>query len=195
MYSILPNLVLAFHGCDRELGEAVIKGEERLKPSQNEYDWLGNGIYFWENSVKRARLFAERAAQDTRISKGNIKEPFVVGAVIFLGYCLNLTDPLYVEEMKDAYEKLKEPGNELPVNVKSEFGIPRMRKLDCAVIETLHLVREDDGIAPFDTVRGVFIEGDDIYPGAGFRELTHIQVCVRNTDCIKGYFHPQSLNT
>jgi len=38
--------VLGYHGCDEELGEAVLRAEEVLLPSTNDYDWLGEGIYF-----------------------------------------------------------------------------------------------------------------------------------------------------
>lgn len=36
-----------------------------------------------------------------------------------------------------------------------------------------------------------FSEGERIYPGAGIREKTHVQICVRNPNCIKGYFSPR----
>ena len=35
-----------------------------------------------------------------------------------------------------------------------------------------------------------FIEGEPVYQDAGFREKNHIQLCVRNPACIKGYFRP-----
>jgi peptide-methionine (S)-S-oxide reductase len=56
------------------------------------------------------------------------------------------------------------------------------------VINYLHTVREANGQQPFDTVRGVFLEGDPIYANAGFRRETHIQICVRNLAMIKGVF-------
>jgi hypothetical protein len=43
----------------------------------------------------------------------------------------------------------------------------------------------------FDSVRAAFIEGDKIYPGAGFNEKTHIQICIINPNCIKGFFKPR----
>ena len=49
MYSTLPTFVLGFHGCDIETRDKIISGKTTLKPSENSYDWLGNGIYFWEN--------------------------------------------------------------------------------------------------------------------------------------------------
>jgi hypothetical protein len=52
----------------------------------------------------------------------------------------------------------------------------------------LHEVRVAANLEPFDTVRGVFIEGRRIYPDSGFFEKTHVQICVRNLACIKGVF-------
>jgi hypothetical protein len=43
----------------------------------------------------------------------------------------------------------------------------------------------------FDSVRGVFWEGNEPYPNAGFREKNHIQISVRNPNCIKGFFIPR----
>jgi hypothetical protein len=42
----------------------------------------------------------------------------------------------------------------------------------------------------YDTVRGAFLEGDPIYPGAGFSREAHIQIAVRNRACILGVFRP-----
>ncbi len=71
-----------------------------------------------------------------------------------------------------------------------------MRFLDCAVIRHLHTAiervpEEKRLVAPFDTVRGMFTEGKRLYPGCGYREKTHVQIAVRNADCIKGIFFPR----
>ena len=58
MYSNVPNLIIGFHGCDRSTYENVLYKHERLRASHNSYDWLGNGIYFWENSLDRAEEWA-----------------------------------------------------------------------------------------------------------------------------------------
>jgi len=34
-------------------------GSSDFKPSENDYDWLGHGMYFWENSQHRAKQFAK----------------------------------------------------------------------------------------------------------------------------------------
>ena len=63
-----------------------------------------------------------------------------------------------------------------------------MRNLDCAVVNHLHRSRVAIDLPPFDTVRGIFQEGEPIYQDAGFREKTHVQICLRNLECIKGVF-------
>ena len=42
-------------------------------------------------------------------------------------------------------------------------------------------------------VRGFFVEGQELYSGAGFRELDHIQICARSPKQINGYFLPRNV--
>ena len=62
------------------------------------------------------------------------------------------------------------------------------RFLDCTVINFFHEALEDENQAAIDTVRGLFTEGQDLYPGSGFKSTTHIQTAVRNEECIKCVF-------
>ena len=41
-----PGFVMAYHGCDRAVGERILAGAEHVRPSGNDYDWLGPGAYF-----------------------------------------------------------------------------------------------------------------------------------------------------
>lgn len=50
---------------------------------------------------------------------------------------------------------------------------------------------ENTSIKEFDTTRGVFIEGGPAFPGAGVQKKSHLQVCIRNMKCIKGFFLPR----
>jgi len=123
---------LGFHGCDISTYNRVIIEKRQLITSTNKYDWLGHGVYFWENNETRALQFAQEA-----VKRGQYQTPAVIGAVI----------------------------------------------------EQVHDFNMQENRVPFDTVRGIFIEGNEVYPGSGFREKTHIQICVRNLGCIKGYFN------
>lgn len=63
-----------------------------------------------------------------------------------------------------------------------------LRKLDCAVLNALHRLRSTSGEPEFDSVKGVFVEGERIYEGASLFEKTHTRICVRNPESIKGVF-------
>lgn len=194
MYSSHPSLVLGFHGCDRSVGERVLDGKTRLRKSTNDYDWLGSGIYFWEHNPGRARDYAELLRDNPERTRGKpITDPFVIGAVVDLGYCLNLLEHRSLQLVAESYRTLESAfarlGREFPRNVPiGSEGELLLRPLDRAVIESLHQAREEQEDRPFDSVRAVFPEGRALYDGAGFRSHSHTQICVRNPNCIKGYF-------
>ena len=196
MYSSLPTFVIGFHGCDKEVQQKVLLGKATLTSSENDYDWLGDGIYFWENNPTRALDFAKEVKNNPRRYSVNIKIPAVIGAIIDLGNCFNLVDSRYIELLREGYTLLtktaEKAGFNLPQNtIRDDSGNTLKRNLDCAVIRTIHTSREAGGKEPFDTVRGVFIEGKELYENAGFNTKTHIQLCVRNVNCIKGFFLPR----
>ncbi|HUY33464.1 MAG TPA: hypothetical protein VMV69_12005 [Pirellulales bacterium] len=68
-------------------------------------------------------------------------------------------------------------------------GGGKRRTLDCLVINDRLARLKERGIE-YDTVRGAFLEGEPVYPGAGFGRETHIQLAVRNSACILGVFRP-----
>ena len=108
MQSKLPSFVFGYHGCDESVKSAVLFGKEHLRPSTNDYDWLGRGIYFWEQNAERAMDFAQESCR-----------------------------------------------------LWNERG------------------------------RGLFQEGPPVYEGSGVMKETHIQIAVRNIDCIIAYFDPR----
>lgn len=199
MYSRYAGIVFGFHGCDKSVAEQVINLKQPLKQSNNDYDWLGNGMYFWENSPARALEYANHLKSYPYKSKSPIEKPAVIGAVIQLGHCFDLLDYENLKLLKSGYHILevtnKNAKQPLPKNKKTgDLGELLLRELDCAAIETIHKIRHANGLNPFDSVRGVFWEGKELYPNAGFREKDHIQICIRNPNCIKGFFLPREVN-
>lgn len=79
-----PFQVTGFHSCDREVGLRVLNGTDILLPSENKWDWLGMGIYFWEQNPGRALEYSIEVASGTQKNAGRIKNPFVIGAIIEL---------------------------------------------------------------------------------------------------------------
>lgn len=193
MYRRRPGLILGFHGCDESVLSKAIQGNLPFFKSENLYDWLGSGMYFWDHSPERALAFAKE--KNSR-RPDLLKKPAVLGAVIDLGYCLDLIEFENAKFLRTAYELLCESmakeGKPLPVNRNSQGTSDRLlRELDCAVVETIHKLMTSTGQVAFDSVRGMFVEGDEVYPGSGIREKDHIQICIRNPNCIKGYFMPR----
>ena len=180
--------ILGYHGCDRAVAEEVLSGDTDLKLSENSYDWLGSGIYFWVDSPQRALEWAIEAWKNNRV-----KEPYIIGAHINLGLCLNFTDYGVMSAIKEAYELVKAAADTASIDLpKNETlrgdSIYLKRSLDCLVIENVHTVRRAVGEPAYDSVLGVFEEGPRIYAGSGIREYTHIQVAVRNPEIITAYF-------
>lgn len=198
MYRAIGNVVYGFHGCDIQTKEAILINNDFFKSSKNTYDWLGSGVYFWENDPKRAMEFAESVIADKKQSKGIITEPAVIGVVIDLGNCLDLLVRENIELLKEANKAyLKMVGGEENAR-KNKGNLPDMkaRFRDCAVINLLNqIIDQNEMVTNFDTVRGVFFEGDELYPAAGFHEYSHIQICVRNPNCIKAVFNPRKVDS
>ena len=82
---------------------------------------------------------------------------------------------------------IKGSGGKMPVNKKDN------RALDCAVIQFIHQSNEEEGKAQYDTIRCAFPEGQEAYEGASITSKLHLQICVRNTSMIKGFFLPRPL--
>lgn len=189
----LPAWVLGFHGTDSKIVKEVLNDPTKhLNPSKNSWDWLGDGIYFWENDPVRAKTFAKERMRWRGIKR---KKPAVIGAIIDLGLCLNLFDQPALRELKAAHDVLEGDlatlGAPMPKNEGKSADLV-LRHLDQAVITKLHSIREAiPETQPYQTVRAGFLEGPELFPGTAFRAKNHIQIAVRDVRCIKGYFLPR----
>jgi alkylation response protein AidB-like acyl-CoA dehydrogenase len=179
------RLIIGYHGCDAVVADRVLRSGEGLLPSENEYDWLGKGIYFWEHGPERAWEWA----------KEHHSSPAVVGALIHLGTCFDLLDSrntaILGEAFVDYQREMKLMGVRIP---KNRGGPDRLRRdRDCALLNWLLKSLARRGLAVFQTVRGTFQEGGEAFPGSGIHAKSHIQVAVRDPACIIGYFRPSFL--
>lgn len=193
---LLPAVAIGFHGCDQEVGNQILAGAKEIRFSKNSHDWLGSGAYFWEGDPHRAQSWAEFLHKNPSSFRPRVTNPFVIGAIIKLGSCLDLTHSAHLEIVRTAYQELRSISEKadvpLPANKsrgKGDLDLVR-RFLDCAVFNYLHEARLREKKTAFDTVRASFPEGEALYDGAKISEKSHVQICVRNPDCILGYFRP-----
>ena len=83
------QLVVAYHGCDRATEDALVSGElTSLDTSDNPYDWLGPGMYFFQDDWRRALMFAQASADNPtrKFTARPITNPSVVGAIMKLSW-------------------------------------------------------------------------------------------------------------
>lgn len=204
MYTNRSNLIIGFHGCDREVRDFLLNSPNDKQISEKPYDWLGHGIYFWENNDARALKWAK-----DKEKRGDIKEASVIGAVLSLGNCFDLLDSRFTHMIGQYYNLMEANyqalGKEMPKNKDAKADIYHdkiLHELDCSVIEFMHesidtQIKEDiadrgfSTFKRFDSSRGVFTEGGPAFAGAGIQLKSHIQICIRNTNCIKGFFLPR----
>ncbi len=192
MARLATSFVLGYHGCDAEVAKQVVDGNMPLLQSDRDYDWLSPGAYFWEADPIRAQEYA-RWKRD----RGDLDAPTVIGAVIDLRDYLDLTNREDTGLLATAYDSF------VSLNTKADLPLPSnsnapddpfenllLRYLDCAVFRHLHQLVEEAGLSSYDTVRGMFEEGGEAFPGAAIKSKTHTQIAVRNNDCIKGIFYP-----
>src|SRR5260370_28793847 len=102
--------------------------------------------------------------------------------MIRLGNCFDLLDPDNLEMLRGfrrEYEGLERETGRTPKenHNKSKF-------LDCAVFQFAYAAFEV-GEDPVDTCRAVFVPSNKrLWKRSGVHRQAHIQLCVRNPDCI-----------
>jgi len=168
-----PRSVVGYHGCSAGIARRLLEGEP-FRRSANAWDWLGEGIYFWEYAPFRAREWAEQLAPgDAAVIEGRIR----------LGRCLNLLDIEHSGPLRTVYEETAEAlaarGEPVPVNTRRGAHF-----LDRSVIDTYCRLAARHTRSPYQTVRACFPEGEPVYAGSKILTRTHVQIAVRDERCL-----------
>jgi len=168
--------VVAFHGTSKRTAEKLISGHP-FDQSENDDDWLGHGIYFWEYAPQQAWWWADRRYD---------KEAAVVGALVRLGRCIDLLDPsnadLLLHADRDLDLALKSVGKKLPSNANNH------KYRDCAVFNYLFASMKQSSFVP-DSTRAVFVPMQAgrlprLWERSGVFHGAHIQLSVREPNNI-----------
>lgn len=167
-----PPLARGYHGTSVLAAEAILS--DGFSVSRNDYDWLGDGVYFFQDAPRRAwewavSLHGEQAA--------------VLESYIHLKGCMDLLDISWFHQLTVAYDSflahMKAAGMSLP---KQTSGAHR---LDRYVINYLTGLLADHRVI-VRCVRAAFIEGEPVYPQSALYNLAHVQIAVRDTALISG---------
>lgn len=194
------HLLVGYHGCDITTRDDLIAGRTSPKSSQNKYDWLGPGFYLFEGDAARAQAFAEAAAAEPQkmFTAVPIKTPAVVGCIVELRQCLDMTTQRGLLEFEEAYSAFQDgydPASQepMPVNraANDQDSEVLLRHLDNAVFTFIHSIRDTESALHYQAVRGAFRQGDEIAPNSGFHRKSHVQIALRDFSCVVGWFLPQ----
>jgi hypothetical protein len=161
--------VIGYHGTHEEIASRLVDGAA-FGSSDNDDDWFGTGTYFWEYAPRQAWWWAEKFKKYDR--------PAVVGAIIRLGHCFDLLDPVNVGMLKafyaDATEKWHAEGVQIPRNGNQH------KKLDCAIFNLLYATQKKP---PIETARAVYVPTNSAkraWKRSWIYDQAHIQICIRN---------------
>jgi hypothetical protein len=209
--STIPKYLLGFHGCLKSTGTKIKVGSDFIH-SQNKYDWLGHGIYFWENNLSRAIDWAKQSSKkesnifkrwldrypnmlskDAEQHAKDYFEPCVLGVVVdMIGNWIDLMDANHTQHLQKIAKDYIQSKQQLGQSIPNNKGVSR--ELDCDIVN--HFVQEiqKQHNIVVDGVRGAFVEGDELYQSAGFYQKTHIQLSVRNKDRIIEVFEMDYIN-
>ena len=191
------NLIVAYHGCDITTRDDLVSGRTAPESSRNRYDWLGPGFYLFEGDHERALDFANSSHNNPnkRFTAQPIANPAVVGCVLSVQRCLDMTTRLGLREFDAALslmlEGIKASGAPVPKNTAANSADTDilLRRLDNAVFNFIHSRRDgESGRIDYQLVRGAFRQGEPLAENSGFHRGSHIQIALRDPTCIRGCF-------
>ena len=169
--------VYGYHGTSKRLAFDIRR--HGFKASANDYDWLGDGVYFWQDAPSRAREWAEQHHGEA---------PAVVGARMTLSPdCMDLLDIDWWRTLEEAHTLL------LAEAARTGTAVPRQRsdsgahRLDAAVINYSTRLAETKGLR-VPAVRAAFVEGQPVYPNSAIYNRSHVQICVIDPTIINDVF-------
>ena len=170
-----PLRVYGYHGTSRKAAQGII--EQGFDFSTNDYDWLGTGVYFFQDAPQRAYSWASERYPDS---------PAVIRSRLVLENCLDLLDISWFPIIREAYgffvEEYRKTNRPLP---RQNPQRSKAHRLDCAFFNYIvgGILQPQGEIVG--AIRAVFNEGDRIYPNSALSDRAHIQIAIRNLSLIE----------
>lgn len=171
---ILPSShVYGYHGTYRKAAGSIL--EMGYDVSNNNYDWLGKGIYFFQDGLGRAAYWAKQKCRTRRLPPS---DAVVLRSTISLEKCFDLVDIGCIELLTDGFNAFQAFCLNNRLDLPKQGG--KRNRLDCAVINyTIQNALESRGES-IHSVRSVFEEDEPVYPSSAITRRGHIQIAVRD---------------
>ena len=173
--------IYGYHGTTTESAKRIIK--QGFAQSRQGYDWLGDGIYFWQDAPERAWEWAKN------LSKRRGEKPAVVGVKIRFNIGQQEGNTQYVDLLDIPWEK--RIGSTFR-RLKRDFelqglALPKQttgaHRLDYQVVNSLVEDLDREGIKVL-AMRAAFQEGIPIFEESALHNRSHVQIAVRDEGII-----------
>lgn len=169
--------VYGYHGTSRSRADKIIA--EGFQPSTNGYDWLGTGVYFWQDAPNHALHWAQKMySQEPAVVKSRLR---LDSTCLDLLDMANLDNPNFWMDSYNGFTTIyRRIGAALPTQ---NPDIPGKRYLDCAFFDYIKVSLSSK--RSIGAIRSAFVEGKRIFPDSAIYDKTHIQIAIANIDLIE----------
>ncbi len=161
---------IGYHGTSLAAAERILA--HGFEISRNDYDWLGDGAYFFQDAPARAMEWARERFGT---------EAAVLVAEIDLDGCLDLLDVRWQEMLATAHQSFTALVERLDLSLPVQSR--GAHRLDRAVINYAVDMLAEDGML-IRSVRAAFEEGPPIFSESALRTRSHVQIAARDPSAV-----------
>lgn len=190
----MTRRVRAYHGTTLNAALQIADRATPFKLSQNGKDWLGRGIYFYEEDLTRAVKWAYGRVEQLK-DTGQTEAPAVIVADLDLTACLDLCSVRWANSLANLANSLQVGSSQaVPMQhgprlqtaagqwitiADREFPIGTAcdNHADALLVDALYQQLLDKG-EPVTAKRGAFQCGRQLYTNSYFFDETHVQIAV-----------------
>jgi hypothetical protein len=188
-----------YHGTTVELAKRIFD-QRKFKVSRNTYDWLGPGVYFYQDSPLKALAWAQRYAVE-ECAKGTAAA--VIAVDIDLSSSFDIFRPENHEILVEVHRQTKANPTELQ-NVKQHRPVLRREDgerfhlfnsqplghdrlmgnnfVDAKTVSRAIQIVTDKRQVAYNCARYFFWEGKELYSGSYFFDHSNLQLCILGPD-------------
>lgn len=153
---------IGFHGTNIDSANSILSSNKFLD-SQDEEEWLGTGVYFFENDVQQAVNYIYKAKKVANYKSIQVN--------INTNKLLNLVDTKTNEQFNNFAKKFQN-------RYKTRKDHTQRKLINAVILDAMYKLE------PYEVVRGVFPVPNTNYAPRTNIQPMQIQVCVRKHDCI-----------
>jgi hypothetical protein len=167
--------VYGYHGTSRENAESILRNGFRSSNSGG--DWLGAGVYFWQDAPKRALEWAKEKHPESPVVVIRSSIRFEEGKT------MDLLDTDWFPTLIKAYDEfLLQFNRSVPTQ---DIKKSHIHALDHEFLNYISDVINKEKPGKIAVIRAAFTGGKPIFNSSAIHNLSHVQIAVKDNIYIK----------